>query len=231
MGPMQVSSDGAPKSSRSKKSRSRGATVGQSIAVNGTASSSEPTRERIVNSAARLFAERGFENVSMPAIAKKAGITAGAIYKHFDSKAELLFEVVKRALQSIPLFVHDEDRGNDAAALVRLASAYTEPGLKLVRQLSIEVHSAASKDPKIARVLWRSDEIAMRRLGESIASAQQAGKLDSSLNPEFVARALSVFIMGLTHMDTLLPGLVGDREWGDFVRERIATLIGLRGSF
>ena len=37
-----------------------------------------------------------------PAIAAQSGITAGAIYRHFASKAELLLEVVKRALEALP---------------------------------------------------------------------------------------------------------------------------------
>ena len=60
------------------------------------------TRGRILAAAESLFAERGFDGASMPAIAKASGITAGAIYKHFDSKADLFFEVVRRAVQSIP---------------------------------------------------------------------------------------------------------------------------------
>ena len=37
-----------------------------------------------------------------------------------------------------------------------------------------------------------------------------------------------VFIMGLMHMETLLPHLVGDRKWHDFVQARVGTLMGLR---
>src|SRR6266571_4436688 len=65
----------------------------------GNAVTSEPTRERILSAAAQLFAEQGFAHASMPAIASLSGITAGAIYRHFESKAELLLEVVKRALR------------------------------------------------------------------------------------------------------------------------------------
>ena len=62
----------------------------------------ESTRDRILRAAERLFAERGFSSVSMPAIAEASGITAGAIYKHFDSKSDLFFEVVQRTVQSTP---------------------------------------------------------------------------------------------------------------------------------
>ncbi|MGO9603994.1 MAG: TetR/AcrR family transcriptional regulator [Candidatus Binataceae bacterium] len=186
------------------------------------------TRERILTSAARLFAQQGFESASMPAIAKASGITAGAIYKHFESKGELLLEVVRRSFLSIPLFARGAEQEADATLLPLLAAAYTEPNLKLVRQLSLEVHSAASKDPKVNRVLSESDDLLMTGISDSIAAAQKAGKLDAALNPEFVGRLFCLFIMGLTHMDTLLPRLVGDHAWSNFVRDRIATLIGVR---
>jgi AcrR family transcriptional regulator len=188
----------------------------------------ESTRERILNSAARLFAEQGFESASMPDIATASGITAGAIYKHFESKGELLLEVVKRSFQSIPLFAQGSAHGKDATALPLLAAAYTEPELKLVRQLSIEVHSAACKDAKVNRVLSRSDRAAIEHIRESVASGQRAGSLDSSLDPGFAACAFCIFIMGLTHMDTLLPDLVGNRAWRAFVRDQTAALIGMR---
>jgi TetR/AcrR family transcriptional regulator, transcriptional repressor of aconitase len=188
----------------------------------------ESTRERILTSAARLFAELGFENTSMPEIAKASGITAGAIYKHFESKGELLLEVVKRAIQSIPLFLQGAEGTRDASALPRLAALYTEPELKLVRQLSIEVHSAAAKDPKVDRLLAQSDELSIQRIGEGIAEGQRAGLFDSSLDADFTARLFSVFIMGLIHMETLLPGQVGDSRWRDFVEGRVAALLGIR---
>jgi TetR/AcrR family transcriptional regulator, transcriptional repressor of aconitase len=185
------------------------------------------TRERILLVATRFFAEQGFAGTSMPVIAKASGVTAGAIYRHFDSKADLLFEVTRRAIASIPLFVQAAERKNDATALATLAAAYTQPELKLLRQLSIEVHSAATRDAKVKRVLSISDERAIKGLGEIIVSGQRAGEIDSKLNPEFAACAFSIFIMGLTHMDTLFPRLIGDNSWRNFIANRVAALIGL----
>ncbi len=185
------------------------------------------TRERILTSATRFFAEQGFASTSMPAIAKASGVTAGAIYKHFKSKADLLFEVTRRALASIPFFVQASQRQHDAASLPSLAAVYTEPELKLVRQLSIEVHSAATKDAKVKRVVSASNEVAVQWASGLIAAAQRAGKLDPKLNPVFAAHAYGVFIMGLTHMETVAPHLVGDPAWREFVSDRIAALIGL----
>src|ERR1700683_5026811 len=154
----------------------------------------ESTRERILASAASLFAAHGLEGASMPAIAKASGITAVAIYKHFKSKGELLLEVVKRSFESTPLFIQNLAPGNDATALPRLASVYTQPELKPVRQLSIEVHSAASKDCEVREVLALSNEVAIKLIRDTIALAQRAGKLDSKLNPDFTARLFCIFV-------------------------------------
>lgn len=55
----------------------------------------ELTREMIMDVARDLFAEKGYEHVSMRQIAKKLGYSHGAIYYHFKNKAELFFALVE----------------------------------------------------------------------------------------------------------------------------------------
>ena len=56
-------------------------------------------RERIVETAARLFREEGFDGVGLDAIMSAAGLTHGGFYGHFGSKDDLAAEAVTRALQ------------------------------------------------------------------------------------------------------------------------------------
>src|SRR5262245_24790993 len=56
-------------------------------------------RERIVNTAARLFRERGFDGVGVADIMKGAGLTHGGFYGHFASKDDLAAEACARALE------------------------------------------------------------------------------------------------------------------------------------
>ncbi len=51
------------------------------------------TRERILAQALRLFVEQGFAETTTRDIAKAAGITEGAIYRHFESKDEIGWEL------------------------------------------------------------------------------------------------------------------------------------------
>ena len=56
------------------------------------------TRERIVEAAAQLFRERGFDGIGVADLMKEAGLTHGGFYGHFSSKEDLIAEASARAL-------------------------------------------------------------------------------------------------------------------------------------
>jgi AcrR family transcriptional regulator len=55
------------------------------------------TRERLVDAARHLLEEGGYAAASVQAIADRVGVSAGALYRHFPSKAELFVEVFRDA--------------------------------------------------------------------------------------------------------------------------------------
>jgi TetR/AcrR family transcriptional repressor of nem operon len=55
-------------------------------------------RRQILDSAARLFRERGFERVTVAEVMRDAGLTHGAFYGHFASKAALIAAAVAHTL-------------------------------------------------------------------------------------------------------------------------------------
>jgi len=57
-------------------------------------------RERIVDTASRLFREKGFDGVGLDAIMKDAGLTHGGFYAHFKSKDALLVEALESVFAS-----------------------------------------------------------------------------------------------------------------------------------
>lgn len=56
----------------------------------------ENTKERIMETALELFAEKGYLGTSMNDIAKQLGFTKAALYKHYTSKQEILNRIVER---------------------------------------------------------------------------------------------------------------------------------------
>lgn len=53
------------------------------------------TRQRIVDAAIALFADRGFDATSVSEVVTTAGVAKGALYYHFESKDDLLYEVYR----------------------------------------------------------------------------------------------------------------------------------------
>ena len=78
------------------KCGSRDATVATSLAAK-----SEKSRNAILISAAALFRHQGYSATTLRQIAGKARIKAGSIYYYFDSKEEILAEVLERGLRHV----------------------------------------------------------------------------------------------------------------------------------
>ena len=56
-------------------------------------------RERIVETAARLFREKGYDGIGVADLMKNAGLTHGGFYGHFASKEDLMIEACQHALE------------------------------------------------------------------------------------------------------------------------------------
>jgi AcrR family transcriptional regulator len=81
-------------------------------------------REGIVTAARELVAHGGYAEAQVAAVAQRAGVATGTVYRHFPSKAELFAEVFRNASQHEVDAVVDAARKNGAAtAPARIAAA------------------------------------------------------------------------------------------------------------
>jgi TetR/AcrR family acrAB operon transcriptional repressor len=97
--------------------------------VRKTADEAEKTRARIVDAALFVFAERGVQAAQLEEIARRAGVTRGALYHHFSGKSELLSAVLKERWQTAMEPVLEPLRANQGAPAVR---AFVERFLEIV---------------------------------------------------------------------------------------------------
>jgi AcrR family transcriptional regulator len=77
------------------------------------------TRERILLEAARLFRHRGYAATTLREVADASGIKAGSIYYHFESKEQILGEVLDKGIQVVADAVHARVNSLPAAATAR----------------------------------------------------------------------------------------------------------------
>jgi AcrR family transcriptional regulator len=55
----------------------------------------------VLDAAAALFRERGFERTTLAAVGERLGVSAAALYYHFESKQELLFAYLDTGLEDL----------------------------------------------------------------------------------------------------------------------------------
>lgn len=96
-------------------------------AVNADAAVSAPAgdsaRTRIMDEAAHLFLQRGYEGTSLRLLADVVGMKAGSLYYHFSSKDELLTTILERGLEVMhEAFDRAESLHDGAEPFVRIGA-------------------------------------------------------------------------------------------------------------
>ena len=113
----------------------------------------EPTRDRLIEAAVRLFSRPGGGLISIEAIAAEAGLTKGAVYHHFADRAEL--RAVARRVSPVDEMRAQIEPSVELGAregLIAIARAYysaMRSRADLVRNLAAN----SSQDPELARVV------------------------------------------------------------------------------
>lgn len=88
-----------------------------------TKEDAQHTRESLLDAAERLFAERGVSRTSLQDIAKAAGVTRGAVYWHFQDKAELFNAMMARTTLPMEDTLKSIDTEREANPLAELKAS------------------------------------------------------------------------------------------------------------
>ncbi len=153
-----------------------------------------PEKERqILDGAAAVFAEAGYEGASMARIAAVAGVSKGTLYNYFEGKRELFSAFMQRTCANQIALIFDElDETVPAeAALLRICRRIldvlgSEQGLLVYRMVVAE----AGKFPELAETFYAAGpRRALARMTEWIARNARAGLLRVD-DPEFAAEQL-----------------------------------------
>jgi AcrR family transcriptional regulator len=153
------------------------------------------SRERILDSATRIFAQYGYRLASMELVAQECGLTRQALYHHFDSK-EALFRavseaVLKRALEAERnAALHQERAGKGLAEIMAAqlearyrhffdllkGSAHAEELMSEHQRQTRDLHqrSAQQKSDMIAATIARVCAANGLRLREGMTPAELA---------------------------------------------------------
>jgi len=147
------------------------------------------TRERVLDAAATLFDQRGFDGASVAAIADEAGVSEETVYARFRNKRTLLGEVIRRAVRGDdPKPVPEQSQPRAIAAAtdqheqLRMFTADIAARLERAAPLVGIVAGAARSEPELAELLAELHAHRRRNLRVLIDALAANGPLRLSTN-------------------------------------------------
>ena len=155
----------------------------------------EETRQRVLDAAASVFATHGYEGARVAQIARVAGLSVGAIYNHWESKAELLAAVVERhSAEELGLLLAGEDV-TGVLDIIAARGRTLDQGPPAAPLLA-EVILASRRDPDSAAVLLREVLAQESLVADLVRFGQSSGDVHDDVDPVAVARLCLMLGLG-----------------------------------
>ena len=179
------------------------------------------TRERLLRAAADVFAERGYDGTRVADIAAAAGVSNGALYAHFASKADLLVDALRTHGRHLlgELFAADPDR-----PVVDLLLTVGRSLPRCRDALIVEALVAARRDEDVAGPMREYVGERGDWLADLVDLAQTRGELDAATSPRALAHFCLLLAMGSALVTPDLHA-TGEDEWAALLA-RVAGALG-----
>lgn len=161
-------------------------------------------REKVVNEAARLFAQRGFEGTDMAQLAKRAGVSKGSLYNYFESKEDLYLHVATEGLARSRQAVYGGidpawDIFRQVEHIFKAGAAFARRQPEFVK-LYLNV-SAAGMERFTAQLSRQVEKHTADHLKALVARGQREGHVRPDLDPRLGALFInSLYIMMLASL-------------------------------
>lgn len=186
------------------------------------------TKQLIVAAAAEAFAGRGFDGASLLDIAGSAGVTPGAVYRHFRGKPELLLDVVSSTLDAMDPLRHVRADATPAA-LHEWMDWLLAPAQAQLRSLITEINQAGARDPEVRALLLDYSGQYSRHIADLVRGWQAAGTVRTDRRPATVAQLFLSMASGLCTSGALRADILADDAFRRLVDDQIAALVGELG--
>lgn len=164
----------------------------------------------IVQAALIVFAEKGFAAAKLEDIAKRAGVSKGAIYLYFETKEDIFRAVVGQAIAP------------NVGAVKAMAAAHPGPLSDLLRGVTAHIATVVSHTPlggvlkmvvgearnfpEIARV-WHDElvSLALGAITTAIAAAQARGEVKPGDPRTYALQLISPLLVAVLWRETFVP--------------------------
>lgn len=195
--------------------------------VLGGAPGDTTVNDRLIAAAAEVFAEKGYDGAGVAEIARRAGLTTGAIYSRFSGKAELLIEAIDAYStdEFDELFLQHDFVGR-ATDIIETAGAHlvTRDASLERPELLLEAMVTARREPEVATRLGAHLEARAAQLALLVEEAKREGSIDPDVDTASVVRFCHAVSLGWLLVEALGLDLPEAEPWTQLIGRLVASL-------
>ncbi|MER8466223.1 TetR/AcrR family transcriptional regulator [Mesorhizobium sp. M1396] len=160
-------------------------------------------RDTLIDAAIQLVEEGGPDNVSVREAAKRAGVSPGAPFRHFQSKTALLTAVAEQAMsrltEAVANALSEVDSADPVVAFEAIGQGYLEWAIANPTHFQI-ISSRTLIDFDGSDSLRGQNEAIRRKMIDLLTQAQQQGRLAANTDFDHLVLAARAFVYGLARM-------------------------------
>ncbi|MEU1518264.1 TetR/AcrR family transcriptional regulator [Streptomyces sp. NPDC005811] len=171
-------------------------------------------RRQILDGAAVCFARNGFHATSMQDVLKEVDLSAGAVYRYFSGKEELIAAIVSEVLEQVRAAFEEASRtgpppppdvlvGEVLGHTLAARASLTVDGKPAFPRLVVQVWTETLRNEELSAVLsegYGSVRAAWVRIVEAY---QAAGTMRADVDPDHVARTMIASVLGFIAQQSL----------------------------
>lgn len=196
------------------------------------ASDDDPLGRRLLEAAVNEFAARGFAGARVAEIARRAGVTTGAIYSRYRGKAELLAEAIEMATSDEfdRLFTDHRFQGR-MEDILRIAGRHlidrTEPPDPIQASapgLLLQAFASARQEPDVASLLQARMMDRYKRLENVVESAKSGGGIDPAVDTEALVTFCYAVGMGFLLLEVVDLPSPDHRSWDQLIEHLLEAM-------
>ena len=187
------------------------------------------TKSAILESALDVFCEKGYSRTTFEEIAKRIGLTKGAVYWHFDNKPQIIIALIKKTLQhinaeideQIPVINSSEDLINRFVYEAKLIS--TNPDYhKVLFFLKLQMEWSEALLSSIGDSLLEIKKMWVTYIKDNLILLQKKGEIQAKINIEELSILISSLWTGLLHHEL---GKMSPMDFPDMVKKSLSLII------
>ncbi len=157
--------------------------------ADATPKPSKRRRQEVLDVAARIFQEKGYEATSIQEIAEEVGILKGSLYYYIDTKEDLLFGVIKAAYDAALGIIEElEQRDGGALELIEaLVQRHATVFADTFVQSSVFFREFRALSADRQKTILEAADVYSSFLVAQLRRGQLSGEIRSEINPRLAA--------------------------------------------